>query len=112
MKTEFKATLDKKAVSLETYVESRVNEVREETSSTLEQLKETATAVWESQKRMWWAIDGMTKDVQELGQRDVGTEDEENIEPLLAVENLAKEELAPVETTVIAQPTLEKTILA
>ena len=40
LRTEFKATVDKKAGSLETYVESRVNEVRQETSSILEQLKE------------------------------------------------------------------------
>ena len=66
LKTEFKAALDKKAVSLEKYVESRVNEVRQETNSTLEQLKETVAAVHESQKRMWWGIDGMSKDVQEL----------------------------------------------
>ena len=48
LRTEFKAALDRKAVSLETYVESRVNEVRQETSSTLEQLKETVAAVRES----------------------------------------------------------------
>ena len=45
LRTEFKAALDRKAVSLETYVESRVNEVRRETSSTLDQLKETVAAV-------------------------------------------------------------------
>ena len=50
LRTEFKAALDRKAVSLKTYVESRVNEVRQETSSTLEQLKETVAAVRESQK--------------------------------------------------------------
>ena len=66
LRTEFKAALDRKAVSLETDVESRVNEVRQETNSTLEQLKETVVEVRESQERMWWAIDGMSKDVQEL----------------------------------------------
>ena len=50
LRTEFKAALDRKAVSLETYVESRVNEVRQETSSTLEQLKEIVAAVRESQE--------------------------------------------------------------
>ena len=39
LRTEFKAALDKEAVSLETYVESRINAVRQETSSTLEQIK-------------------------------------------------------------------------
>ena len=69
LRTEFKVALDKKAVSLDTYVESRVNDVRQETSSTLQQLKETVAAVRESQERMWKAIDGMSKDVQELVQK-------------------------------------------
>ena len=64
LRTEFKAALDKKAVSLETYMESRVNEVCQETNSTLEQLKETILAVRKSQERMWRAINGMSKDVQ------------------------------------------------
>ena len=52
LRTEFRATLDKKPVWLETYVETRVNEVRQSTTSTLEQLKEIVAAVHESQERM------------------------------------------------------------
>ena len=78
LRTEFKAALDRKAISLETYVESRVNQVRQETSSTLEQLKETVAVVHQSQERMWRAIDGMSKDVQELVQKDAGTEEDED----------------------------------
>ena len=94
-------------MSLETYVESRVNEVRRETSSNLEQLKETVAAVRESQERMWQAIDGMSKDVQELVQKDTGTEEDEDTEPTPAVEEPALEG-----TSAIAQPTPEKTIPA
>ena len=47
LRTEFKAALDRKPVSLETYVESRVNEIRQETNSTLEELRETIAAVCE-----------------------------------------------------------------
>ena len=89
LRTEFKAALNRKAVSLETYMESRVNEVHQETNSTLEQLKETVAAVHESQERMWRAIDRMSKDVQELVQKDTGTEEDEDTEPMLAVEELA-----------------------
>ena len=64
LRTEFRATLEKKAVWLETYLEMRVNEVRQSTTSTLEQLKETVAAVHESQERMWWAIDGMSREIQ------------------------------------------------
>ena len=107
LRTEFKAALDRKAVLLETYVESRVNEVRQETSSTLDQLKETIGAVRESQERMWRAIDRMSKDVQEVVQKDVGTEEDEDIEPTPAVE-----EPALAGTSTVAQPTLEQTVPA
>ena len=78
LRTEFKAALDKTTVSLETYMETRLNKVRQDTNSTLEQLKETVAAVYESQERMWRTIDGMSKDVQELVQKDAGTEEGED----------------------------------
>ena len=56
---------------------------------------------------MWRAIDGMSKDVQELVQKDAGTEEDEETEPTPAVE-----EPALAGTSAIAQPTLEKTVLA
>ena len=110
LRTEFRAALDKKAISLETYVETRVNEVRQDTNSTLEQLKETIAAVHESQERMWRAIDGMSKDIQELVQRDTGIDEEDDTEPLPIVENPAKEEPVPTETSARAQPIPKKII--
>ena len=94
-------------MSLETYVESRVNEVHRETSSTLEQLKETVAAVHESQERIWQAIEGMSKDVQELVQKEAGTEEDDDTKPTPTVE-----EPTLVGTSAIAQPTLEKTVPA
>ena len=70
-------------------------------------IKKAVAAVHDSQERMWWVIDGMSKDVQELVQRDVGTEDEEDTEPTLAVE-----EPTLAGTSEIAQPTPKKTIPA
>ena len=61
---------------------------------------------------MWLTIDRMSKDVQELVQRDADTEDEEDTKPSPTVENPTKEEPAPAETSAIAQPTPEKTIPA
>ena len=48
LRTEFSTALDKTAVLLQTYMEMRVNEVRQSTKSTLEELKETVVAVRES----------------------------------------------------------------
>ena len=70
-------------------MESRVNKVRQETSSTLEQLKKTVATTQESQERMGRAIDGMSKDVQELVQKDTGTEEDEDTEPTPAFEEPA-----------------------
>ena len=56
---------------------------------------------------MWRAIDRMSEDVQELVQKDAGTEDDEDTEPTPIVE-----EPALVQTSAIAQPIPEKTILA
>ena len=64
-------------------------------------------AVRKSQERMRRAIDGMSKDVQELVQKDAGTEEDEDIEPTLVVE-----EPALAGTSAIAHPTPEKTVPA
>ena len=52
----------------------------------------------------------MSKEVQELVQRDAGTEEEEDTEPSPAVENPAKEEPVPEETSAPPQPIPEKTV--
>ena len=62
-------------------------------------------AVRESQETMWRAIDGMSKDVQELVQKDAGTEEDDDIEPTPVVE-----EPALAGTSAIAQPTPKKTV--
>ena len=54
----------------------------------------------------------MSRDVQELVQRDASTKDEEDTEPLPVVEHPAKEEPIPIETSTIAQPTPKKTVPA
>ena len=61
---------------------------------------------------MWRAIDGMSTELKELVQRDAGIEDGEDTKPSPVVDNLAKEELVPIETSAIAQPIPEKIILA
>ena len=66
LRTEFVAMLNKKLVLLEAHVEAKANEIRQDASSTLEEQKSTIARVYESQERMWRAIDGMRKEVQAL----------------------------------------------
>ena len=63
IKTEFTAMVNKKVVSLEACVEARVNEVHQDTISTLEEWKATMAAVCASPERMWGVINGMSKEV-------------------------------------------------
>ena len=54
---------------------------------------------------MWWAINGMSKEVHELVQGDAGTDGVKDTEPVLASENLAEEELVPTtESSIDPQP--------
>ena len=48
LRTELSAMINQKVVSLETRVEAKVNEVRQDTTSLLEELKTTMAAVCES----------------------------------------------------------------
>ena len=61
IRTEFTTMLNRKVISLKARKEAIVNEVLQDTTSTLEALKEIVAAVCESQENMWWAIDGMSK---------------------------------------------------
>ena len=63
LKTEFTAMMYKKVVLLEAHVEAKANEIRQDITSTLEELKETMAALHESQEKMWQAIDGISKEV-------------------------------------------------
>ena len=51
LKPEFIAMLDRKVVLLEARMEAKVNEVHQDTTSTLGKLKETVAAVRESRRR-------------------------------------------------------------
>ena len=58
-------------------MEAKVNEVCRDTTSLLEELKTTVAAVRESQEKMGQALERMSNEVQELVQRDVGIDGEE-----------------------------------
>ena len=94
LRTEFVAMLNRNVVSLEEHVEAKANEIRQDTASTLEELKSTMVVVHESQERMWRAIDSMSKEVQELVQRDTSTTGGEKTEPMPVLVNLAEQEPA------------------
>ena len=66
LRTELAAMINRKVVSLETRMEAKINEVRQGTTSLLEELKTTVAAVHESQEKMGQALERMSNEVQEL----------------------------------------------
>ena len=52
LRTGLAAVINQKVVSLEARVEAKVNEVRQDTTSLLEELKTTVAAIRESQEKM------------------------------------------------------------
>ena len=74
LRTKLAAMINQKVVLLETHVEAKVNEVCQDTTSLLEELKTIVAAIRESQEKMGQAMERMSNEVQELVQRDAGTE--------------------------------------
>ena len=105
LRTEFAAILNKKVVLLEARVEARFNEVREGTTSTLKELKSIVVAACKRKEKILRAIDGMSKEVHELVQDDVGIDGGEDTEPMLAKFKLAEEEsILVAESSIDPQP--------
>ena len=50
------------------------NEVHKETALTLQEINNQVAAVQESQEKMWRAIGGMSKELQDLAQGDADTD--------------------------------------
>ena len=69
LRTELAAMINQKVVLLEAHVEAKVNEVRQGTTSLLEELKITVAMVHESQEKMGQAMERMSNELQELVQR-------------------------------------------
>ena len=91
--------INRKVVLLETCVEAKVNEVRRDTASLLEELTTTVAAVRESQEKMRQALERMSNEVQELVQRDASTDGEEETNPWPARTNWDEDLLAPSATS-------------
>ena len=91
--------INRKIVLLEARVEAKINEVRQDTGSLLEELTTIVVAVWESQEKMEQALERMSNEVQELVQKNAGIEDEEEIDPLPAMTNWDENLLAPSATS-------------
>ena len=63
LRTELAAMSNQKVVSLEARVEAKINEIWQDTTSLLEELKPTMAAVHESQEKMGQAMEKMSNEL-------------------------------------------------
>ena len=98
------AMINQKVVSLEACMETKVNEVRQDTTSLLEELKKTMAAVRVSQEKMGQAMERMSNEVQELVQRDGGIDGEEETDLWPATTNWDENLPTPSTTSSWEQP--------
>ena len=97
--------INRKVVSLETRVETKVNEVRRDTTSLLGELKTTVVAGSMRVRKRWdRAMERMSNEVQELVQRDGGTDGEEETYSWPARTNWDEDLPAPSATSSWDQP--------
>ena len=104
LKTEMLTEVDQKMIALETRLMHRMNEDRQTTATRLQEINNLVAAVRDGQQKMWGAIERISKDLQELIQRDVGTNGEDEADPALATINLDAAELAPAKTVSTSTP--------
>ena len=104
LRTELAAMINQKVVLLEMRMEAKINEVRQGTTSLLEELKTTVAAGRESQEKMGQTFERMSNKVQELVQKDAGIEDEEETDPWPARTNWDENLPAPSATSSWDQP--------
>ena len=66
LRTELAPMINKKVVSLEARVEAKINEVRQDTTSLVGELKTIVVAICESQEKDGQAMEKMSNEFQEL----------------------------------------------
>ena len=70
----------------------------------LQGINDLVATVQEGQQKTWGAIERISKDLQELIQKDAGTDGEDEEDPVPATTNLDTAESAPIGTSSIGTP--------
>ena len=83
-------------------MEIKYNGVPQEIASTLKQINESVEALQESQEKMCIAVDGMSKELQELARGEADTNGVEATEMVPVSANLVEDKPVPQATTSIA----------
>ena len=82
LRTEVTSAVDQKMMALETRLMGHINGSRQTMAIRLQEINDLVTTVRDGQHKMWGAIERISKDLQELVQKDAGTDEEANEDPV------------------------------
>ena len=82
----------------------QMNEDRQTMAIRLQEINDLVAAVRDGQQKTWGAIERISKDLQELIQKDAGTDGEDEEDPVPVTTNLDTAESAPAGTSSIGTP--------
>ena len=106
LKTEVLSEVNRRLTALETWLTHELNEDRQTMANRLKEINDLVAAVREGKQKTWGAIERISKDLQELIQKDAGAEEEDEADEDLApgTTNWDKVEWAPVATSSMGTP--------
>ena len=87
LKTDIMGEVNQKLIALEMRLMHQMNEDRQTMANRLQEINDLVAAVQESQHKTWEAIERINKDLQELIQKEAGTDGEEETDPAPAATN-------------------------
>ena len=104
LKTEIMGEVNQRLTALETHLTHQMNEDRQTMANRLQEINDLVAADREGQQKTWGAIERINKDLQELIQKDAGTDGEDGVDPVPAATNWDIPESAPVGKSSIGTP--------
>ena len=84
LKTEILSEVNQRLTALETCLMHQMNEDRQTMANRLKEINDLVAAVREGQQKTWGAIERISKDLQELIQKDASAEEEDEADEDLA----------------------------
>ena len=83
LKTEIMGEVNQRLTALEMWLTHQMNEDHQTITNRLQGINDLVAAVREGQQKTWGAIERISKDLQELIQKDAGAEEEDKLMKIL-----------------------------
>ena len=104
LKTEILSEVNQRRTALETWLVHYMNEDCQTTSNRLQEITDLVAPVQDGQQKTWGAMERISKNLQELIQKDAGTNGEDEEDPVPMTTNLDTAESALAGTSSIGTP--------